>query len=519
MDQSRSEELRQSLLDFKCKKIVLGDDKSSVISPRSLQMFGNVPHENWEAKIGLVTPEKTNESSHAKCTEEAIKLSESYKTIAEFFGCMICSLRLLGLRKRLPTFQNVRTQVEILARREFSYRHLAGIKYILPEAIQIEKILIHDQKTLCMKPDMKITLLLDVVEGCHEQSAFIALRQLFDYRLLNFFKMQPEDFDIPEAIPPEPFNHESQTNIPKVFLMASGSQPPSVVIEQSNSSHLYPSFSKHFSQKSIVAKTEKTQLLASPVTVTLSSTRSDCLPSEDIEYQIQKKSSDICSEPAIISSPVPMIYPHSSVCSSEYESPIVKLPLATDSLTLETPAQMTPKQSMPSCDDKLKITSKQKLTVCYAKRSLDFCNLEGDESASKSNADAMPQTTKIERISVEVGVSGSSALSQKVEKNNGYMQEQISSSLTDLVPVIFRIFQSANFSLITKEELIHKIIMHNCDIIDRREVEEHIKLLENLVPDWICRNLAPCGDILYDLRRVPDLDSVRARLSSSHKPS
>jgi chromatin licensing and DNA replication factor 1 len=72
------------------------------------------------------------------------------------------------------------------------YSHLAQIKYILPEAIQIEKTLVHDKKTLCMKPDMKITLLFDVVEGHHEQSDFLALHQLFASRLIRFFTMQPE---------------------------------------------------------------------------------------------------------------------------------------------------------------------------------------------------------------------------------------------------------------------------------------------------------------------------------------
>lgn len=78
--------------------------------------------------------------------------------------------------------------------RKFTYSHLAQIKYILPEAIQIEKILVHDKKTLCMKPDMKIGLLFDVVKGHSEQSDFLALLQLFASRLLSFLIKHPQVF-------------------------------------------------------------------------------------------------------------------------------------------------------------------------------------------------------------------------------------------------------------------------------------------------------------------------------------
>ena len=43
-----------------------------------------------------------------------------------------------------------------------------------------------------MKPDMKISLLFDVIEGHQEKSTFMALRQVFAYRLLDFFNIHPE---------------------------------------------------------------------------------------------------------------------------------------------------------------------------------------------------------------------------------------------------------------------------------------------------------------------------------------
>lgn len=70
--------------------------------------------------------------------------------------------------------------------RKFSHRHLAQIKYIVPEAIQIDKLLVHDEKTMCMKPDVKITLHFDAVEDHKEHSMFMTLSNLFASRLVDF---------------------------------------------------------------------------------------------------------------------------------------------------------------------------------------------------------------------------------------------------------------------------------------------------------------------------------------------
>uniref|UniRef100_F6HE82 CDT1 Geminin-binding domain-containing protein n=1 Tax=Vitis vinifera TaxID=29760 RepID=F6HE82_VITVI len=330
---------------------------------------------------------------------------------------MNCSLRLLGLRKKPTTFQNICTQVEILTKRKFSYRHLAQIKYILPEVVQIDYILIHDVKSLCMKPDMKISLLFDVIEGHQEKSTFMALRQVFAYRLLDFFNIHPEVIaaallllvtyrwhvtifsqdlfelnsvlffgeqgcDIPEAILPEPFNQRTQNIIPKSLPVDSSieSQPTSEVELLANSCHLNPSFRRHFSEKAVVAETGKTQLLAS--LVPLLSSSSDIVTNKEIKSEQHKESSELYSESTIIKPPVGLICPQSSVSSSACESPYLKHPMVSDCLMVETPAQLTPKRSMPSCDNKLKTVTRQMGTSCHmpTKRSLDFSCLEGDES-------------------------------------------------------------------------------------------------------------------------------------------
>jgi chromatin licensing and DNA replication factor 1 len=53
---------------------------------------------------------------------------------------------------------------------------------------------VHDKKTLCMKPDMKIGLQFDVVKGHCEYSDFLALQQLFASRLLSFLTKHPKVF-------------------------------------------------------------------------------------------------------------------------------------------------------------------------------------------------------------------------------------------------------------------------------------------------------------------------------------
>ncbi|KAM1938442.1 hypothetical protein FF1_016035 [Malus domestica] len=72
---------------------------------------------------------------------------------------------------------------------------------------------------------MNITLLVDVVETHSQVSDFMALRQVFNFRLIHFFALHPEACDVLDAILVEPFSQR---------------------------------------QRVVVAQTEKTQLLASP---------------------------------------------------------------------------------------------------------------------------------------------------------------------------------------------------------------------------------------------------------------
>ncbi|KAK4753142.1 hypothetical protein SAY87_021940 [Trapa incisa] len=189
-----------------------------------------------ESNITLQTPQKTSEPLHVEP-----KLLERYKIIEDFFNKMICSLR------------------------KFQYRHLAQIKYLLPETIQIDKYLVHDKETLCMIPDVKITLLFDGIDVHPEHSRVVAVSKLFASRLEDFVGTHPEDCDVPEAMLPKIFNQNSQDSTLEDAGWGYGVQPQptsevGILLEVIGASH---HFRKHFSDKAVVSDSKKTSLLIS----------------------------------------------------------------------------------------------------------------------------------------------------------------------------------------------------------------------------------------------------------------
>lgn len=76
---------------------------------------------------------------------------------------------------------------------------MAQLKHILPEAIEIKRVLIHDERTSCMKPDLHITLNADAVEEDNDksnpESKKISLRKVFRARLADFVKSHPQVYN------------------------------------------------------------------------------------------------------------------------------------------------------------------------------------------------------------------------------------------------------------------------------------------------------------------------------------
>lgn len=143
------------------------------------------------------------------------------------------------------------------------------------------------------------------------------------------------------------------------------------------------------------------------------------------------------------------------------ESPIVKPVTSTSSsIMTQTPVQLTPKRTMlPSSDVKTGKTASVGSVCKPAKRFLNFSGMEGANDALGTCEDDLQCYEIPEKKEF---------LDQHCQKNytTGVTCEE-SSCLTELIRVIHNIFKSVNWFSITKEELMHKIIVNNLDITDR----------------------------------------------------
>ncbi|XP_010317551.1 CDT1-like protein a, chloroplastic isoform X1 [Solanum lycopersicum] len=491
-------------------------EKSSVLSPLPLQKRGD---SGVATEFSSLTPARKNEQSHIAHEIDTAELPEKYRNLSELFDRILCSLRLLNLRKRAPTFQNVSSQVEVLTGRKFTHKHLAQIKYIVPEAIQIDKLLVHDAKTMCMKPDVNITLHFDVVEDHQEHSKFMTLNSLFASRLMNFFrKHAQQDCDIPEAILPDPFNQRCLTSNADLPLDLSSSRESKSL----SSSHLCPSFSPRFSRQTAFAKIDQFSVPLS----TCSPCESECTLNRELG---SKRTSPELSKSSINLNNVEECQPIPGCSLVENERTPQKI-LPESEIMLETPAQPTPKRSVPITEDKHKKMTDQESVVLNltVKRSLDFSTLAGEEMSSDLISGSIEQhhdlNTEKKTMSKEDHVDADICPNEVQKKSCSFSKEekiyqshltavrQESFSLSDLVRLIHRIFQSVGCRSMTKVELVHKIIVHDFDIDENIDVEGQIELLERLVPDWLSKESASTGDLLYSIKKASDLNSVCERV-------
>ncbi|KAJ4822104.1 hypothetical protein Tsubulata_002822 [Turnera subulata] len=162
-------------------------------------------------------PSATPALPHRKSNPRVLKRTSFPKsTLVEFFNCLDTSIRLLRIRGTMSTFSNISPQIQSLTNRTFTYVHLAQLKYILPEAIELEKISLFDERTCCMKPDLLVTIDVNGIE-CDEKTTKseitnvgLSLRKLFRGRIAKFYEDHPEGDDIPQEMLPEPFNRKQQ---------------------------------------------------------------------------------------------------------------------------------------------------------------------------------------------------------------------------------------------------------------------------------------------------------------------
>ncbi|KAL0435610.1 UNVERIFIED_CONTAM: CDT1-like protein a, chloroplastic [Sesamum radiatum] len=431
--------------------------------------------------------------SKKKSVEAEIQLPEKYELLDKFFNSLDSSIRLLQLKRSATTFTNISSQIESLTDRRFTYGHLAQLKFILPEAILVEKVLRHDERTSCMKPDLRITLNVEAIESkskSKSHSRNLHLRKIFRGRLLDFFTSHPEGDEVPEEQLPEPFTRlKASASISSVQPSASSlmsETPDGAVLEGRTvtASHLSASFKRSFSQRGtghLTANIKEDQVVVSNHA------------SVDVEHEFPgKETSSVAAEP----------HSNSSIKPSGNEKCSFETPVKYDNSS-RSPSKLVRR---PPPNRPLKFDT----PVKSVKIDGEFGRI-GKSSADDDIFDILPEALlqSIREKERLASMEKDPAISQAKRR------QQMIASLPKLFDMIYFLFQSIRRSIITKEELIQKIITGHLDIVDRREVEEQLRLLQELAPEWIHEKLASSGDILLCVNKISSPDVIRTKLSEA----
>ncbi|KAL9275844.1 CDT1-like protein [Drosera capensis] len=87
------------------------------------------------------------------------------------------------------------------------------------------------------------------------------------------------------------------------------------------------------------------------------------------------------------------------------------------------------------------------------------------------------------------------------------------------VPKIFDrilyLFQCAKTSFIEREEVIIKLTEFHSDTVDESEIMEQLKLLREIIPEWISEKMSSSMSILYCVNKTLSPDVPRARIDKA----
>ncbi|KAL0668925.1 hypothetical protein Bca4012_031629 [Brassica carinata] len=335
--------------------------------------------------------------------ESRFSTKTSFEILDECFNGLVTAIRLLKLKGSLTSIANICPKIEYLTNLIFSYDHLAQMKHIYPEAIEVKRVLKCDEVTSYTSCGTK----------------YMQLRTVFYSKLVDFYKAHPKD-EIPKELLPEPFN-------------------------------------------------------------------------------FSKKDSDTIR----------------SVNTNQAHECYTALQPSRRCLT------MTPDDDSDSVRPTNDLERRPSRTRC-----LNFDTLEeedgtvSDESNDEANDDEASDASYDEDS--DASYDEISLLHSEEPK-----AETVKQNLPKLVDVIHKLFRSTNKTVITKEELLHKMIACQIDIMDRssqllscfvflsEEVEEQLRLMLQLVPDWISETKASFGDVLVSINKMSNPDTVRARLEEA----
>ncbi|KAH7864774.1 hypothetical protein Vadar_033654 [Vaccinium darrowii] len=467
-----------------------------------------------------------------KKVDEPIMLPEKFEVLCKFFDSLDSSIRLLQLKGSMSTYTNIRPKVEHFTDRRFSYAHLAQLKFLLPNVIEIKKD-----------------------EGQLKSTSWNSqMRNVFRARLLDFVKAHPEG-EVPKETLPEPFNQSNKDGhiTTTKALNSSFSETLTAVLAEPQpaaASHLSQSFRKHFSihvscDEEVVAYQEQSIVSPQPLILPISEPHvkeiSSCASSVS-EFSSQPTTSQEwlsfgASETSVQpyhlpATPVKKIDSTTNdICSSIANPTIRESPSQLTSSPVElvniSPALQPQKRVHMSPGDGSTMPPSKLIRRTHLRRSLKFDN-------PVKNAKLKDEAKSMGVLSVENDVfeilpqNLLQSIREKEKKaieeqdpaiSQAKRRQQMIASLPKLFDVIRFLFHSIKRSVITKEELMHRIIANHLDIVDRREVEEQLELLRELVPESICEKMASTGDLLVCINTISSPELMRAKLVETKSDS
>ncbi|CAM6095560.1 unnamed protein product [Calypogeia fissa] len=144
------------------------------------------------------------------------------KLLETFYEGLEAACSLLRIRKQMCTFRAVCKIVESMSKRRFLMKHLAQIKHIFSEVLQLEYVRCQDPDSWGERWDLRITLLPLSSDCPHTSSPLkgsvgqtaqtIRRRKEFHARLVNFESSHSEDEDIPlDPLPRRPNSSASSS--------------------------------------------------------------------------------------------------------------------------------------------------------------------------------------------------------------------------------------------------------------------------------------------------------------------
>ncbi|KAL4557442.1 hypothetical protein LXL04_035619 [Taraxacum kok-saghyz] len=425
-------------------------------------------------------------------------LPERFEMLDNFFKSLQSAIRLLRLKGSASTFTNISRAVEKLTDRRFTHKHLAQLKFIFPEGIETRKILLRDDVTSCIKPDLDVTFNFSVIQNdemLESGNRNLQMGKLFRSRLVSYYKSNPERDEVPEEMLPEPFNQSNRVTS-SVATINPNSRSVHDTVSQTqplvSSSHMPQSFKPRFSKQvsdhlrpqvseHASVKVDCVPIPTSPVKVT-----SKLLETPIKSFSKKRDLSSMDETPSkLISTPISATPPQAS------RRPVRSF-MTPDEDPITSPIKSTPKKlTKRQVRGSLMFETPVKNKPPPVKRASN-----DDDDDDIFSGDLLASIKEKEQKAIE---ENDPAISQ------AKFRKQMISGLPKLFDSLVFIFIKR--SVLTKEELIHTIISCRLDIVDRREVEEQLRLLQELVPEWIYQKMASSGDLLFCVKKISSPES------------